>query len=521
MPIVLNDAIDDPPVFDVCESFAGGQSSFERVNRIEVNQAGELVNLDIVRTGLLTTRRGTAKVGSAAVVAGARVQGMAHYFTPTNHFLVIAINQGLWKWDGATWAAIPGSFSAVDGNVDVSFAQGINVLYFCDGASNLFSWDGTTMTNIGTGTNVLPRVYRVLQWHTNRLFGAGVASEPDAVDVSNLLRGDIWNLTTQSFRVGAGDGEPVVALCPWLDFDLIVLKRNSLWVANTDPSQLVANWSINLIHRRIGCVSQRSVVQVGQDVWFLSDTGVRSVRRTLATTQNEISEAISFPVQDIIDRINWSAAGEAAAVYWQNRYLISLPLDGATDPNYVLVYNTQTKGWSGLWTGWSPVCFCPTTLNGDFRLNMGRNDGLVWQWLDYVLATAETSATFQDDGTDIATRVVTRAMTFTEAVCRKKGLSLEVEFFNCTALADVSVVLDQETTAVLAAGVTTTVGTPVVLPATLPFTLAGTGVKRRTFGMLHLDPYRELQAKIETSAGKIALRQVLAAAFTEALEVEK
>lgn len=535
MPILTNDAPDDAPVFDVCESFTAGQASYTRSNRIEPNQAPRLTNLDINRDGEIATRRGTQLAGTYAAGAASRhIQGLAYFDTPAIERLMAVEGGKLFAWDnhaattGDPWSEITG-FTTSDITTDVFFAQGVDKLYMTDGIGTLHAWDGITMTDFGSGGTSQPPLANFIVWHTQRLFAAGIAAVPDEVACSDLLNAAVWDtggagsLGGFRFRVGAGDGDPVVALSPWIDFDLVVLKRGSLWVVNTNPAQPVPEWSINCIHRRIGCVAPRSVTQVGQDVWFLSDAGVRSVRRVIATDQNEVTDCISDDVKDVIQRINWRQAHKAAAVFHNNRYMISLPLDGASEPNYTLVYDTQTKGWSGLWT-WPAKCFAVSAFGGDYRLNFGRGDlPQVEQWLDYVPPADETDDTFADrTGADaLGSFLLTRSMTFAEPISRKRAYFLEAEFTNSAAVASLSVVLDQAEPLLVDQSVATQSAITLLLPLTLPFILPSAGILRRKWPLLGLPPFREMQVQVESQSGKLAVRQLLAAAFVEAMEIQQ
>lgn len=524
MPVFFNGGGDDELTWDVVPEFAGGQVSHGPPSQLEVAQFAAAVNVDIDdRTA--TTRRGTERLGSAPVVASSRIQGLGWYDTTSTEYIVAVCNRGLWKYDGA-WSAIS-SYQASDASTNVCFAQLVDVLYMADGTSHLFSWNGSLTTDLGTGGASQPPVGSIVVSHTNRLFLAGVSAIPDALYASAILDGATWSTTLGpatvgpgQIRIGGGEGDPITGLASWDDFNLVVFKRNSIWVVRADPSQAMANWTVTKISGEIGCVSHRSIAQVGNDIWFLSDSGVRSVGRTLATTQREISEAVSSPVQDVIRRINWTVASKAAATFWNNRYMISLPVDGGTEPSLVLVYNTLRQSWSGTWTGWSPLCWAASRANGELRLNFGRADGNVWRWLDYVLAANEVEATYQDSGTAVETSVTTRGMIFNEAICRKSGVTCGFEFHASRATATAALKLDDNTETALASSFATGNG-GLTLPFTLPQTLPFEGGKRRAFSMMGIPPFRQLQVMLSSSAGKLAVRSVMAAAQVNTLEIEE
>jgi hypothetical protein len=307
-----------------------------------------------------------------------------------------------------------------------------------------------------------------------------------------------------------------------------VFKRNSIYIVRADPAKTsgedaatsLAHAEVTKISDSIGCVAHRSIARVGSDLWFLSDGGVFSVGRVLAQATRELKEAVTGPVEDIIQRINWSAAHTAAAVVWDHRYLLALPLDGATTASAVLVYHAQRKAWSGLWTGMDALDWTLSKSAGHERLNFGRADGSVRRWLDHIPRADEVESTFQDAGVNVATRISTRAMNLGEAVCEKSGLSVQTEFFESQAMATVAVRLNEDEPIPLGRDFATSVGS-LVLPLLLPATLPGLGVKRKAFGTQRLTPFRSLQAVVSSPAGKLGLRAVFATGFVDTVRLEE
>ena len=117
-------------------------------------------------------------------------------------------------------------------------------------------------------------------------------------------------------RIGGGDSDPITALIPWTDYNIICFKKNSIRIINTDPSQnpdptdstlLVASFGVKRVHVHLGCPAPFSAVQVGggssgpgSDVFFLDfDRKIRSIRRVLAAKPNKLGEAASLDVQDV------------------------------------------------------------------------------------------------------------------------------------------------------------------------------------------------------------------------------
>jgi hypothetical protein len=528
------DTLDDRVLVDACTGFAGGQCSYGPPDQLPPTQAARLVNIDI-RDGTAATRRGAESLGDLPSGSGASlpVQGLGWFDTPAAEYLVAAANARLWKWDGTGWTLLNG-YTAVTPAAQVCLVQLINKLYIADGASNLHEWDpaGAGLTDLGhvTASGNPPQGLHFLLAAAGRLWGAGLSGSPDALWASELFAAGVtgWSSSFGSIRIGQGEGDPITGLAELDDYQVVVFKRNSIYIVRADPADTadyssgpgLANCTVTKISDTIGCVSHRSIARLGSDVWFLSDGGVFSIARVLAEKDREVKAAVSLPVQDLIERINDRVAVSAAAIVWENRYLLALPLDDALTPNAVLVWNTQRNAWSGTWEGWAPTCWAMSKGEGHERLNFGRADGAAWRWLDYLPATNEVESTYQDAGASVPTLIETRALTFHETVCEKSPLSVQTEFFGSRAAATVAVRLDEEPPITLQAEIGTRPG-ELLLPFAPPAVLPGGGVKRRAFGAQHLAPFRSLQAVISSPAGKLVLRSITATAFANTMRLEQ
>ena len=496
MPALNIEQLDDAIVYDGIGSFVGGQVSGTRANLLGENESVELVNADVTRTGELRTRRGTTRLVNAASIpvgggpsTNSFIQGLAFYDSASAQYPVATGNEGsVWKFDGSNWAAL-GSFTHAGGGTDrilmVMGAGGKLFLIYPGSLTAIQVWNGTAWSALGTTTNAHPPSNpRWMVWHTGRLF---VISDVETLSASQFLDGTVWDRALWSLTV-SGDGVPATGICPWTDFRLIVMKRNSLWYIDCnpqlqiqDPSNTIAGFEKKPIHLAIGCLAPATACQVGGDVYMLTTSGVRSVQRTLAAeTQTDIGDPLSYPIQDIIDRINPAAINTANATFWNNRYFLALPLDSATQPNYVAIYNVLTSSWHGLWSGWTPTCWSYRAVNGVPRLIFGQTDGSVVEWLDYVSVDSEVAATYQDINavgiTEIPLTVLTKSFDHKEPVCKKQGFNCQFEFFR--SLADVTVQVIRDGADPESFQTFSTASQTVTLPVELPFLLPSAGVKR-------------------------------------------
>jgi len=533
MPVLNLETLDDQIVYDGVGSFVGGQVSGTRANLLQENESSQLINCDVTRTGELRTRRGTIWLGNANPGVASFIQGMGFYDSPSNTYPVAASNEGVvYKWNGSIWSGLSG-FTTTGGLTDrILLVSGAGKLFhiFPGVEAAIHYWNGTTWAALGTTTNAHPPANpRWMVWHTGRLVVTGGPTAPEAIYFSQFLDGTVWDRALWSLTV-SGDGIPVTGLCPWTDYRMIVMKRDSLWYIDCnpqlqiqDPSNTIAGFEKKPIHLAIGCLAPATACQVGGDVYMLTTSGVRSVQRTLAAeTQTDIGDPLSYPIQDIIDRVNPAAIGTANATFWNNRYFLALPLDSATQPNFVAVYNVLTQSWHGTWTGWNPTSWSTNLVNGVPRLLIGQTDGSVAEWLDYVQVDSEVDATYQDVRADgihnIPTTVLTKAFDHKEPVCKKQGFNCQYEFFRSLADVTAQVILDGGDPQTFQTFATS--GGSVVLPADLPFLLPSLGIKRRGFSLQRFPPYRELQYKLTTASKKLVLRSIVTGGFINTVDIE-
>ena len=471
---------------------------------------------------------------NAAVAAGKitsvriSVNGKGYTTAPT---VTVA---GAGSGSGATFSVTMGPGGRV---VDIAVtAQGSNY----DRATSISL---TAAPSGGTDATAEPRVSatpskpKLLTAHSNRLFcsTADTSVPGDTLYVSDILDGESWDLLGNSIRIGGGDGDPITALLPWFGFKMLVFKERSVWSVDANPAQEVGDWEIKLINNRIGCIAWRSAQQVGPDVFFLSRDGVRSLSTIESGAQTDVSSPISAPINDYIERITRTKAHRSCAVYYRNRYLLSVPLDDGTEPTTTLVFNAEQKSWSGYWSGWTPLSYAVTAFGGKIRLQFGDNSGKLFTWLDYVAEKDATDSYYKDQTTGYSTKLTSRAYNFKEVYADKLGYQVEydldnklpssqtVDFFflkNMTEAGNELLMEDSDT-------ITDEAGDPITEESGEVELESGvviphdTGHYVKAFNMLSRGKFKEIQYIVTTDVGRLSLHSIKASAFSDAIDPER
>jgi hypothetical protein len=168
----------------------------------------------------------------------------------------------------------------------------------------------------------------------------------DEVIASDILDTDTYDQIYAQYRFNAGTADFVVGLHSFAEDTLLVFNRNSIHTVQNSTD--LSNASVRLLTNEVGCLARKSIVQVGNRVLFLSDNGIYSTEfideYNLRGTGTPLSESINSTVQ----RINKNHSSKAVAVYFDNRYYISVPLDDSTENNAILVYNFLNQQWESI-----------------------------------------------------------------------------------------------------------------------------------------------------------------------------
>ena len=520
MPVHYNDGLDDQLAYDLTGSFVGGQVSHMRANLLSATQFSESENMDIDKFGAIITRRGTVIVGATLTNP---IRGLAFMDTPTTEQLLTVSNGVLYKSTGSTFSSVSG-YTPATAN-DVNFAQLIDKVYMTDNSVNVYSYNGTAVTDEGTTSSDPPKC-KFIATHTNRIFAANTENFNDEVAASDLLDGGTWASSFQ-FRVGGGEGDPITGIVSWYNFNLLVFKTRSIHVVSTTPTEsTAANWQVHRIDNTVGCVGHRTIAQAGPDVFFLARDGIRTVRTILAGAQSSVSEPISIPIDDIIGRINWGYASKCCATFWDNKYMLSVPLDSSTTNNYTIIYNTVSRSWSGYWTGWTPNAFCVSSFSDNPKMVFGDSSGNVLTWQDFVEEASESDASYQDNGVSYESMMMSRGHVFGDYMSTKLGNHIEIELETSTVgchCVDLLATTDEGNKlrdSMLASNISND-STGVPLPVDLDFTLPEIGIFSKSYNLTNQGEFGEIKFKVKSESGKLHLRSIKASAYMNTMPLEK
>jgi hypothetical protein len=233
-----------------------------------------------------------------------------------------------------------------------------------------------------------------------RLWVANTSSDKVTISFSDLIAGHVWGGGTSGTldvsRVWPNGADEVMGLAAHNDFLFIFGKRQILVYSNAStPASLVLSDTVG----SIGCIARDTIQSIGSDVVFLSDSGVRSLMRTI--------QEKSAPLRDISKNVrfdlNSSLVGESLvnikSVYSEKEafYLLVLPA-----ASVVYCFDTKQTLQDGAFrvTKWDSIT--PKSLkslrNGD--LYIGKN-GFIGKYGGYIDDTQSYQFVYYTNNADL------------------------------------------------------------------------------------------------------------------------
>lgn len=382
--------------------------------------------------------------------------------TPASFDSIHHVGNGRFIWnDASNWFSYDSRLGA---NVPLTSAGGPawghgdqiysalcdQVLYLTRGGA---LWKFTPATNLFAQVTT-PAPFNAVTlyplWASARL----IVAMANNLYVSNILSPEVWNPALQSVTLDPVASDAITGQINWQRQTLAVFRNGSTWIIETGPNLDVVNWEINRASATVGCCSHGTIVQCGVDVFFLSETGrgVYALSQVPTSDQLGVWQPISAPIRRYIDRINWAQADQARATYWNDLYILSVPLDDSTFNNAILAYSVTLNAWQGIWTidydqdgvgyGFRDSARDRTNINETLLL-MGTIDG----WIaEQSYPVDRQYWELKPDGLTkipIKSKLRSRAFTFSETVNQIQPHTALVQFLESNDPVDVTVIADR------------------------------------------------------------------------------
>jgi hypothetical protein len=404
---------DDSLLFVVTRDLSGGQNNRMHPSVLPENQADLLQNEDLSVPGQRSRRKGLTLVEDLGALA---ITGLFGY-DPQGYTANLLATHGtkLERWTGS------GSFAELTITMTTSLPTKMIKAYKTPTGDVVLLSNGTdnvqeiapdyTVTDLGD-TNTSPPKTKALVTFRNRVWGL----KNDLLYFSDAAPSDwsaAFDRTSNAYRVPVGEERAILAT---RDAGLIILGKEQVWGLNPSMTPVATDKPEKLLD--YGCAAGDTACQVGDDYLYLAFDGVRAIKRTIQDKlQVGDSKPLSYLLKDEFEDINWSVITKACAIYWDNKYLISLPTLGSTVNDMVWVYYPASQSWSVI-KGWNVACWATFKVGGEERLYAGEStaNGLVYRaWFGA-----------SDNGSAIELQEESRSFDMGQPIKKKVGGELKV-----------------------------------------------------------------------------------------------
>ena len=375
-------------------------------------------NCVIDKYGRVGARKGwTPKHTTLAALGTANVKMISQLITETGtQYTVAAGNNKLFKLVGTTLSELTYGGGGVaptitDSNWQAAALNGC--LYLFQSGHDPLVFDpavsDTTYRRVSEKTGYSGTVLagnNVISAY-GRLWTANSSTNKDTVYFSDLLSGHIWSGGSSGYldisQYWPNGSDNITGLASHNNF-LFIFGRNNILVYNNanDPNNMALADSIT----GIGCIARDTIANTGSDVIFLSDTGVRSVLRTI----QEKSAPFRDLSKNVRDDLMSAAAGENTttikSVYspLDSFYLITFPVLKTV---YCFDLKASLQDGSARVTTWDsiePQSFCYDSLNK--KLLLGKA-GYIAEYSTYLDNTSTYRFQYFTNHTDLGAPSVT------------------------------------------------------------------------------------------------------------------
>lgn len=364
----------------VFSDFSGGLNTSAPVTTLSLNEALDLQNINLLPTGGFEKRRGNTAFNSSAMESGAAVHGLGYYRQADQDEWVVTIcGTKIFKseFDG-TMDDITAALTITTGANNIwTYAQMNDLAIFVGGARATdvpIKWNGTGNAAVLAGT---PPVGAFCIQANNRLFIGNTVANPSRINWCILGNPEDWTgAGSGSQDISTNDGDTLVGAALLGTDHLLLFKQNSIheMIVRTSPFPQFP------LFRNVGAVSPRSIVTVGDMVYFLTpEPRMKATNGTqIFDSSNPGPTGINDKIDDVWDGLSKSRLQYSHGIYYPKLHQIMwfVSSAGETTHDLCLVWDLEKKAWLRHPEGYSMNC---AAILQDRLLYAGAYDGKLYK----------------------------------------------------------------------------------------------------------------------------------------------
>lgn len=192
------------------------------------------------------------------------------------------------------------------------------------------------------------------------------------------------------------DGDKITALGVFQDV-LIVFKERSIFQVTFDSS---GNPTVTPVTYATGCVSHKSVVNIENDISFMSREGHRVLGNEPQFFTAIRTQVLSIRIQPSMDAINKQYYSRCNGVYFDNKYILAYPV-GSSSISKTMTYDRRFQAYS-LWTNFNAQAMVR-------YIDSSNNEDLYFLDDGGTQVYKRVAGTYNDNGAAIEAYVVSKA----------------------------------------------------------------------------------------------------------------
>ena len=428
-----------PPQRLVVMNPSKGLNNLVSPSLIDNKEFSDMQNMEYDEGGVIRKRAGYVTAGNSLAAA----RGLGTFSTESSNYMVTIDGTTLKYRTSGNWSLATGdTFTA---GKDTSFTQARLKLFVWNGQDGGAYFDGSAVTRPGTMPKAKFSVY-----YQNKHIAAGVDGQPSRLFISNLTNAADFTVTTGGTQpqpdstndsengnpnvpgatVFAGtpalteanvldirknDGDKITALGVFQDV-LIVFKERSIFQVTFDSS---GNPTVTPVTYATGCVSHKSVVNIENDISFMSREGHRVLGNEPQFFTAIRTQVLSIRIQPSMDAINKQYYSRCNGIYFDNKYILAYPV-GSSAISKTMTYDRRFQAYS-IWTNFNAQAMVR-------YIDSSNNEDLYFLDDGGTQVYKRVTGTYNDNGAAIEAFVVSKAQDLNNPDITKFWVDLRLIF---------------------------------------------------------------------------------------------
>jgi len=341
-----------------------GMNTLDEPHIIDPSESPYMVNMNLTQNGAIITRYGYEQILVFAGTGG--IQGLIPaYFTNTLYdgldvlrgpvdTLVIFYDGYMYyiTTESTTPVAISGTYGA-----DRNYVHGMmfkDYLIFGNGATGneVKKWDGSIHA-VSTLDSTVPNASIFSVFQGSAMY-AGDTEQPDAVFFSEI---NTIDTAMQDELIAPGNGQIVTGLVANNDTGQ-VFKENSIYGMNknlVNDGSYTALQVQPVVNQNGGAFGGGTIQAALGYTYFLSKSGVQTYGSSDTKITGNLPLPLSYKIDPTIKSINMSNRETFTSAYYDQKYMIGVPIRSQISNSTVLIYDENFKRRFGVdnWVSWS------------------------------------------------------------------------------------------------------------------------------------------------------------------------